>query len=162
MSYPPTPLGKPWRSTLPQAVAALVSDFKQIPLDGEVRDGPAVGNADAHEVISVGFIGPDDDASAEATFASGGLGGPAAGMREDYLVHCAVAVAIGEEDPQAARIRAFELLGLCGQWIAVDGDLHGSVVNVGLQSWALREDMTTGGAVARIRFDVSVQAWAGR
>jgi hypothetical protein len=149
-------------SSAPAAIAALVANFQVIDLDGEVRDGPQVGDAEAREVISVGYIGPDDDASAEATLASGGLGGPMAGLMENYQLHCAVAVSSGNEDVPAARVRAFAIFAECGERLAADGDLHKTVMNTGLSNWQLREDMTTGGVVVRIRFDVSVQAWAGR
>ena len=149
-------------STLPAAVAVLVADFSVIALDGEVRDGPQVGDTEAREVISVGYIGPDDDASAEATLASGGLGGPPAGLAETYQVHCAVAVSAGNEDVRATRERAFAIFAECAQRLAADGTLHNTVADASLSTWQLREDMTTGGMVARIRFDVSVQAWAGR
>jgi len=153
----------PWTSTAPAAIAALVAAFSQIPLNGEVRDGPATDDADALEVITVGYVGPDDDASAEDHTQTEGL----AGMdREGYDVHCAVAVLAGDESGMdgvpVVRARCFELLAACRRPLIADPRLGGAVMKAAISSWALREDMTTGGAYARIRFDVSIDAFANR
>ena len=74
-------------------------------------------------------------------------------------MHCAVAVAAGDEDVGAARARCFALFAACGQQIYNDPTLGRVVMNSLISSWALREDMTPGGMVARVRFDVSIDAF---
>jgi hypothetical protein len=150
-----------WSSTAPAALAGLVTLFRRIDLNGEVRDGPETGDAAALEVVTVGYIGPDDDAAVENVSVSTGQAGL---DRENYDVHCACAVLSGDEDEGVTEVRdrAFELLAACGQLIAADPKLAGAVMQSRISSWSLREDMTTGGPFARIRFDVSVDAFANR
>lgn len=153
---------KPYASSAPAMFAAILACLGRVALDGEVRDGPAVGDNSAREVITVGYIGPDDDSSAEANLITGGLGGPPAGLQETYQVHCAVAVSTGNEDVQPARERCFELFGLAAGQLALDTTVNALAMNVNVASWALREDMTDAGMVVRIRFDIAVTAYAGR
>jgi hypothetical protein len=136
-------------------MAALAATFKMISLDGEVRDGPAVGDASAREVITVGYVGPDDDESVSDSTGTGGLGPE----RENYDVHCAVAVQSGDENVAAVRVRVFELLAGCGQRLVLNPRLGGACMQARISSWALREDMSGGGVLARIRFEVSVDAF---
>jgi len=145
-----------WASSGPAAMAALAATFKTIPLNGEVRDGPEVGDSAAWEVITVGYVGPDDDTAVEASSTPGGLG---MREREQYTVNCAVAVVNGDEDIRAARQRAFDLLAQCGLRLAADPKLAGSVMKAEISSWSLREDMATGGAHARLRFGVGIDAF---
>jgi hypothetical protein len=149
-----------WASTLAPAMAALSVMCRTIELDGEVRDGPAVGDEAAREVITIGYIGPDDDNSAEATFGAEDLGSAVA--QENYDIHCAAAVLNGDEDVPAVRARVAALMNAVGDLLAQDIKLRGTVAKAEISSWSLREDMTTGGAYARIRFDVSVTAFTQR
>lgn len=149
-----------WASSAPAAMSALAAMFRQIDLDGEVRDGPVPGDSSAPEVITVGYIGPDDDASAEADLSGADLSG---GQAESYTVHCAVAVECGDErELVAQRQRLFDLFGECAGRIAADGRLGGTVANANVTSWELREDLTTGGNYLRIRFGVGCRAFRTR
>lgn len=146
-----------WGSSGPAVLAALVASFNTIVLDGEVRDGPAVADEAAREVLTVGYVGPDDDASAESSNVPGGLGGQR--DEEEYDIHCAVALLSGDEDVPGTRARVFELLAECGRRLASDPRLGGTCMRARISAWSLREDMTDGGAWARIRFDVRVRAF---
>jgi hypothetical protein len=147
----------PYASTCPAAIAGLLSLFQTISLDGEVRDGPDVGDSSAREVITVGYVGPDDDTAAEAAEVRGDMGG--ARDKESYDIHCATAVLIGDEGTAGARVRAFALLGQCGDWLRRSRNLGGAVMSARISTWTLRDDSTTGGAYCRIRFDVHVEAF---
>ena len=145
-----------WGSSGPAVFAALVAKFQQIELNGEVRDGPSPGDAAAREVITVGYVGPDDDSSAENTSQSGGLG---TRDREQYSVQCACSVLSGDEEVGPTRVRVFELLAACGQQLALDPKLGGACMKASIRQWTLREDMTGGGVFALVRFDVGVEAF---
>lgn len=145
-----------WSSSCPAAMAVLVARFKTITLNGEVRDGPSTGDSSAMEVITVGYIGPEDDTSVDTTAASGGLG---MRDRETVKINCAVAVLTGMEDIPWVRMRAFALFDECGRRIKADVSLDRTVMLARIESWVLREDMTPGGAFARIRFTVGADAF---
>ena len=150
----PRPRGS--RSTCPDAMAWLFTAFSGVHLNGEVRYGPAPGDASAMEVISIGFIGPADDAAADSAITQEGLNSD---NRESYQVHCAVAVLTGDEGPQPAVARAFDLLAQCTALVDKNPRMDELVLSAFVASWALREDTTTGGAHEQIRFDVAVDAF---
>lgn len=142
--------------TAPAVMTALVAKFRLITLDGEVRDADEPGDDSAREVIAVGFTNPDDDASSEAQITSGGLGPR---DREEYDIHCAVAVARGDPPVAAVRDRVFGILGACRALLVADQKVSDTCMRARVSSWALTEAQTTGGPVLRIRFDVHVEAF---
>jgi hypothetical protein len=143
--------------TAPAVMDGLTAAFRRVtPLDGEVRDGNIPGDLAASEVIAVGFAGPDDDGAAEAQETPAGLG---ARERETYDVHCAVAVAQGDNEVGPVRSRCFELLNDCRAQLLADPKLGGACMKARIASWVLREDLTVGGPVLTLRFDVHVDAF---
>ena len=147
-----------WSSTVPLAMTALVTRFSVIPLNGEVRDGPQLGDSAAREVITVGYIGPEDDTATDVALTKADLG---AGQQEAYQIHCAIAVQAGDEDVAATRTRAFEIFSACGAVVQNNGTLGGVVASADMGSWTLRQDETTGGMYCRIRFDVEITGFTG-
>lgn len=153
-----------WASTLADASAALVAMCQGIPLDGEVRDGPQVGDAAAKEVIIIGHVTPEDDAAAEGDFAPGDQGGSS--QEETYAIHNALAVLLGNkadaETVAAGRARVVALHAAVGAVVAADRKLQGTVMHAGMGAWTLREDNSTGGYRAELRFAVNVRAFTKR
>jgi len=148
----------PGISTCPQVMASLVAWFSTVPLNdpSDVRYGPQPTNSEAREVISVGLTGPLEDAAVENTTAQEGL---MPSYRENYTIHCAVAVLQGDGGPQPAAERAFVILAACTALVNANSNLAGDALNLSVASWALREDQTTGGISQRLRFDVNVDAF---
>jgi hypothetical protein len=142
--------------TTPTVMAALVTKCGQVALDGEVRDGAEPGDDSAREVIAVGFTNPDDDNAAEAQASPGGLGPR---DKEEYDIHCAVAVARGDKGVADTRTRAFGILGALRDLLVADQTLNATCMRARVSSWAMTEDATPGGPVVRLRFDVHVEAF---
>jgi hypothetical protein len=142
--------------TAPAVMSALAVAFARTDIDGEVYDGPGPGDSAAMEVISIGFTGPDDDSSAEASVVPAGLGPR---EREGYDVNCAVAVASGDAGAAERRARAFGLLAQCRAQLLADPTLAGACMRARIASWALREDSPDSGSRALIRFAVNVDAF---
>jgi hypothetical protein len=113
----------------------------------------------AEEAVIVAYRGEDDDTAAEGFMSQEDYG---AQDREAYSIHCMLAVRKGAGDLAAARARAFVLLGACGAALTADRKLGGAVMTAGITSWTLLLDLTGDGALARIRFDVAIDAFTNR
>jgi hypothetical protein len=156
--------------TAPAAMTSLVamlraaSALKGTAADGsdvQVKDGNEIAEPGALDVISVGWLGPDEDDTA----ADGSLAGEdyqAFRDRETYSIHCALATLDGDNVIPAGRARAFTLLGVIGQVIAADSSLQGTVMSAQLGSWSLRQDATNDGTRTRITFSVDCDAFTNR
>jgi hypothetical protein len=136
------------------AVLAASSDLAGV----KVGDGATLTDPDAADVISVGYVGPDtDDMAADGAMTPEGPGGRQ--DRENYVIHCAAASLNGDDDQAAARARVLELLAAAGAAVTANRTLRGTVMSARVGTWSLRQDHTTSGAFARIRFDVNCDAY---
>lgn len=149
-----------WRSTAPAAMKALVVMFAAHPdLAGvKVKDMGDLTDSDAPSVITVGMLNPQEDQHADATLANGSMSGR--DQREDYTVHCGLAIISGDEDGgQAVRDQAFTMLASIGDCISRDSNLRNTVMIANLSAWALRIDQTNSGYRAQMTFEVAVSAF---
>jgi len=151
-----------WSSTVPAAIGALVTAFRTAPgLEGvPVRDGPAVENQAAREVIAVGYAGDDDDLAVESETSPEGLGREP--DRERYSIRCAAAVLRGATDVAAARSRAYELVAAAGEAIARDRTLGGAVMRAGVSTTSLQQSQTDRGVQVMVTFSVDCDAFTRR
>lgn len=151
-----------WASQLPAALDALVTVFTNA--DGltgvTVRDGASASQARVTEVVSVGYTGAEDDAAAEATLVTEGLGGSP--DREQLTIRCVAAALIGTADQAAARRRAYEIFQAAAAAVAANRTLNGTVMRAMVGSHSLVQDQTDQGAQAAITFTVECDAYTGR
>jgi hypothetical protein len=152
-----------WASTAPAAMANLAAMLTFWPdlAAVKVKDMGDLTDTDALAVLTVGYINTEEDSHAEATTAYGSLSGME--QREQYHIHCGLAVATGDEDgPGPCRQQAFSVLAAVGACLNSDQKLRGAVMNAQISTWSLRMDQTTGGIRAQINFDVAVDAFTSR
>jgi len=152
-----------YASTFPAAVAGLTAAWRFAPgLAGVlVADMVSLTDSSTEEAVIAAYAGTDDDIAAEGTLAQEGYDGVR--DRELYDIRCAIAVRRGGGDLAAARARAFVLLAVCGQALAADRKLGGAVMTAVITSWSLLTDLSLDeGALARIRFNVSIDAFTNR
>jgi len=152
-----------YASTFPAAVAGLTAALRRnAGLAGVlVGDMVSLTDTNAEEAVIAAYAGTDDDTAAEGSLAQEGYGG--AQDREAYDIHCVIAVRAGGGNLAAARARAFVLLAACGQALAEDRELGGAVMTAVITSWSLLLDFSLDeGALARIRFNVSIDAFTNR
>jgi hypothetical protein len=160
-----------WASTAPQAMKNLVQmitvsqDLAALTaqLDGpvKVKDMGDLTDADAQVVVTVGYLNPEEDAHAEAAYTSGDLS--SATNKEDYTIHCGLAVGWGDEgDAPGCRDMAFAVLAAVGRVCVADQTLRGVAMNAGINGWTLRMDQTTGGLRAQLDFGIAVSAFTNR
>lgn len=157
------------QSTVPAALAGLVAAFKEAPglEDAEVYDGPMVESSSSEAAVAVGFVGermaitgsyPEPMGpvvSAQANLDDLNIGA----LAETYTVQSMAAVINGASDITAARAKAYELLAACGQAVAADKTLGGSVKLARMGGHTLSQDQTPRGAIATIVFQVECEAW---
>lgn len=147
-----------WQSTLPAVIDGLVSLLSAQPdLSGLVRDGPELRDAADLEAVFVGYTGSDEDVGADGSLSRSGLA--VEPDREQYAVHCAVAVLNGSSDITAARSRAYELFAAVGEAVTTDHTLSGLVLHAELGGWSLMQSQTPDGAYASLTFDVDIDAF---
>lgn len=153
-------MGNAWASTAPAAMKALVVMLAAHPdLAGvKVKDMGDLSDSDAPAVVTVGMLNPQEDQHADATLANGSMSGR--DQREDYSIHCGLAIISGDEDGgQAVRDQAFGMLAAVGDCIARDSNLRQTVMIANLSAWALRIDQTGAGYRAQMTFEVAVSAF---
>lgn len=147
-------------STAPAAISALVSMLKTSPelvaAGVLVLDGPEVSDGSAPAVIAVGGD-PEDDTSADTTEAEEGYGGIR--DRENTDIRCLLAVRYGDGGFAAPRAAAYALLAAVRRALIADPTLGHTVMNASISGSALRQDMTTGGPRAQLRFTVTCDAY---
>jgi hypothetical protein len=150
-----------YSSSVPAAVAALVAAFKaSAGLAGVlVLDGPGLTAAGGVEGVAVGYSGDQNADDVTGTSAPEGL---APADRERYAVSCVIEVIDPGGDIAAARTRAYALHAACGAAIAADRTLGHAVLQASTGMGSLRQQQTTGGALARVTFPVNVDAYASR
>ena len=153
-----------YSSSVPAAITALLAAFGAYPALGgagvPVRDGPQLTAANATEAVAVGYSGAQNPAAASGTAATEGLGsGP---DRETYAVTCAAEVIDPDGDIAAARARAYALHAACGAAITADRTLGGKVLRAVPGPGQLQQQQTTAGALARIVFPVTCDAYTTR
>src|SRR6266581_2794732 len=151
-------------SSVPAAVAALVAAFRTWPGLGlagvPVRDGPELSQASGLEAVAVGWTG--DPAEDVVTGAASPEGLAVLPDRERYAVTCTVEVVDPGSDITAARARAYALHAACGAAIAADHTLGKTVLRATPGFGSLRQQQTGDGALARVVFPVTVDAYTSR
>ena len=151
-------------STVPAAMAGLVAAFRtstSLGLAGvAVRDGPVVTADPALEAVAVGYTGDQSQDVVTGTASPEGMGGGQ--DRERYAVTCTIEVLDAGGDIAAARVRAYQLHAACGAAVGADRKLGGAVLIASVGIGSLRQQQTTGGALARVSFPVNVEAYTVR
>jgi hypothetical protein len=156
----------PYASTVPAAVAALVTVFRHSTGLGlavppvPVRDGPELSQASGLEAVAVGYTGDQNEDVVTGAASPEGLA--ALPDRERYAVMCAVEVIDSGADIAAARARAYVLHAACGAAIAADHSLGGTVLRASMGMGSLQQQQADSGARARIVFPVTVDAFTSR
>lgn len=159
-----------YASTCPAAIAGILAalnrnaDIAAAVTAGTliVTDGQGLTDPDIDQVISVGYSEGDESAADATITPEGARGNP---DRERYAIHCGLGVLSGDTGATAkseTRAQAYALLGDAGQALADDATLGKAVMNAWLSSWALQFRQTSGGTLAVIRFDISVDAYTQR
>jgi hypothetical protein len=151
-----------YSSSVPAAITALLATFTAAPaLAGtEVRDGPQLRATSVTEGVAVGYAGAQGQAAVTGTSTPEGLGtGP---DRERYAITCTAEVVDTGGDIAAARNRAYALHAACGAAIAVDHTLGGKVLRAVPGMGSLTQQQSTRGALARVVFPVTVDAYTTR
>jgi hypothetical protein len=153
-----------YHSSVPGVIGALVAAFRTstgLGLAGvPVRDGPALTDTPGVEAVAVGYAGDQAEAIVTGTASPEGLG--VLPDRERYAVTCCIEVIDGDGDIAAARTRAYQLHAACGAAIAVDHTLGKTVLRASIGIGSLQQKQTSGGAMARVRFPVNVDAYTTR
>lgn len=149
-----------WQSRVPAVLDALVALWGGTPgLVGLVQDGPLPLEGANLEVLAVGHDGSDEGGSTEGALTPEGFRQP---DREQFSAVCLIAVVNGAGDLRAARIRAFELLGLAAEALGGDRTLGGIVLRAHVRDVALSQLQDDGGAQARLAFAVACDAYTVR
>lgn len=159
-----------WSSTVPAAMAALVTTWRQSPdlaPPVAVRDGPEVTASSARDVVVAGWYGVEgDELAVEGQDTMEGLVGSP--DREQYVIRCAAIHKSGTSGPPSAgviakaRQRAYELLAACGAAIDADRRLGGTVMRATVGASSLRQVPDPKGITAIVEFTVEIDAYAGR
>jgi hypothetical protein len=155
-----------YQSSVPAAIAALAAAFRASTALGLatppvlVRDGPALTDAAGLEAVAVGYSGDQNTDAAAGAATPEGLSG--AQDRERYTITCAAEVLDPGADITAARTRVYQLHAACGAAIAADHTLGKTVLRAAPGPWALRQQQTPNGALARIVFGVAIDAYTTR
>ena len=151
-----------YSSSVPAAIAALVTVFTGAPALSatEVRDGPQLRATSVTEGVAVGYASGQNSAVVTGTSTPEGLGaGP---DRERYAIMCTAEVLDPGGDIGAARVRAYQLHAACGAAIAADHTLGKTVLRAVPGPGSLTQQQTTRGALARVIFPVTVDAYTTR
>lgn len=153
-------------SSVPAAIAALVTAFKTSPAPGlagvPVRYGPELTAASGTEAVAVGYTGDQNEDVVTGTASPEGMA--VLPDRERYAVMCAAEVIDPGGDVPAAVARVYALHAACGAAIAVDHTLGRAVLraSLGIGSLQLQQTETGSGARARVVFPVNVDAYTSR
>jgi hypothetical protein len=146
--------------TMPLAIPYLVALWAGWPdLEGvTVKDGPALADPQATEVLAAGWGGPaaGEQGDASGTFTREGLARP---DREAYAIRSALAVLNGDGDIAAARARAGVLLSAAYAAVYSDHTLGGLVMRAGAGSWSMVQDQTDSGMRVTITFEITIDAY---
>jgi hypothetical protein len=121
-----------------------------------ILDGPEAFDGSEPAVIAVGGD-PEDDTSTETAEADEGYGGVR--DRESTDIRCLLAVRYGDGGFAPVRAAAYVLLGAVRRAIIADPTLGRTVMTASISRSALRQDMTTGGPRAQLRFTVTCDAY---
>jgi hypothetical protein len=155
-----------YSSSVPAAITALLAAFTASASLGaavppvQVRDGPQLRADSAAEGVAVGYSSGQNSAVVTGTATPEGLGaGP---DRERYAITCTAEVIDGSGSIAAARTRAYQLHAACGAAIAADHTLGGTVLRAVPGMGSLTQQQTTRGALARVVFPVTVDAYTTR
>jgi hypothetical protein len=161
-----------WASTVPAAIAGLVSALKAQELEGvEIYDGPAVSESRALEVIMVGFTGetmartgayPEPEQPEVEVTASLDMQLAVTPLREQYQIRSLIAVLNGGKDVAAATARAYDLLAAVGAALAADKKLGGAVALATLGNHSTTRAQTSKGTLVSLMFEVNCDGWTRR
>ncbi len=153
-----------YASSVPAAIAAIAAAFRASTALGlagvPVRVGPELTAAPGLEAVAVGYTGSQDENVVTGTATAEGLA--VLPGRERYAVLCAVEVVDPDGAPAPAQVRAYALHAACGAAIAADHTLGKTVLRATPGFGSLRQQQTAGGALARVVFPVSVDAFTSR
>ena len=153
-----------YSSSVPAVIAALVTAFKTstgLGLAGvPVRNGPELTAAPGLEAVAVGYTGNQDENVVTGTAAPEGLA--ALPDRERYTVICCAEVVDPDGNPAPAQARAYQLHAACGAAITADRTLGKVVLRATPGFGALQQKQTANGALARVVFGVSIDAYTSR
>lgn len=153
-----------YASSVPAVIAALVSAFRASTALGlagvPVRNGPELTAAPGLEAVAVGYTGNQDEDVVTGTATAEGLA--VLPDRERYAVMCAIEVIDPDGAPAPAQARAYQLHAACGAAIAADHTLGQTVLRATPGFGALQQKQTGDGALARVVFPVTVDAYTGR
>lgn len=144
-------------STVPAAIAALVTLCQTAVTDADVYDGPPTGG-DYLDWVGVGYDPSGGDAVTVSTdWASLGT----QRHEENYDITCTLGSASGDAVMTTRRARAYALLDAVAAGIAADYTLGGSVRIAHVTGHSLLQDLDEQGLTAGIRFTVNVAARIG-
>jgi hypothetical protein len=147
-------------STVPACLAALVAAATQAVPEVLVVDGQPAMHQDADDIVCIGFTGSPEDAVVESTRTQ--QQAAVTPDRESYAVTCLASCWRGAEvDAAAVREGAYALVDAIGGRLAADPTLGGVVGRSRVSAVSLAQAQTEGGAVAVVRFVVSVDAFTG-
>jgi hypothetical protein len=153
-----------YASSVPAAIAAITAAFRgsaDLGLAGvPVRVGPEITAAPGLEAVAVGYTGNQDENVVTGTASPEGLA--VLPDRERYSVMCAVEVIDPDGIPAPAQVRAYQLHAACGAAIAADPKLGGAVLRATPGFGTLQQKQTANGALARVVFPVTVDAYTSR
>jgi hypothetical protein len=154
----------PYSSSVPAVIAALAAAFRTstgLGLAGvPVRNGPELTAEPSLEAVAVGYTGNQDEDVVTGTATPEGLA--VLPDRERYTVMCCVEVLDPDRDPAPAMPRAYQLHAACGAAIAADHTLGKTVLRAAAGFGSLRQKQTADGALARVVFPVTVDAYTSR
>jgi hypothetical protein len=136
----------------------------------EIYDGPVVTESRALEAIAVGFTGERMSRTGAYPEPMGPViqgeavitGVVVSPQEETYTIQSMIAVKNGVKNIVKARVRAYALLGDCGQILAADKTLDGTVGMASIGAHSLTQDQTPKGAIATLVFGIDVRAFTGR
>ncbi|WP_433225603.1 hypothetical protein [Actinomadura formosensis] len=144
-------------STVPAVLDALVARARAALPEVQVLDGGPHRDTDP-DVVAIGFTGDPGEAAVEDTRTREQLA--TSPDRERYEITSLASSWRGEEhDAKAVRDRVYEMLDALAAELERDQRLGGLVNRARLSSGAFAQEQTNKGAVATVRFVVSVDAF---
>lgn len=130
--------------------------------DVQVTDGAPVPPMDAApNILCIGFTGTVEEPVAENTRTIQQLA--SSPDRESYDLVCIASSWFGNNtNMQAVRTKAYGIVNALADSLSRDATLGGLVMQVRVGSDSLAQSQTTKGAVATVRFNIHVEAFARR
>ncbi|MCP2339166.1 hypothetical protein [Actinomadura rupiterrae] len=147
-------------STVPAVLDALVQRVGLALPGVQVTDGQPV-DVEPPDTVCIGFTGTPGEAVVVSMLSPEQMA--VTPDRESYTVACVASCWKGHErDAKAVRDRAYALVDAVDAELARDPTLGGLVLRARLATEELIPEQTAEGALATVKFSVSVDAFAGR